>query len=390
MITNFNFRRIPTLLFMLIMVVSILDEGFTEEATAQKNPTDSTEKSPPVSKMTIRNAIQSAIAERDMVTSGDLSLDIETTSPRGIDLYGYRIKFDENSARVTHISPYPSDSRKGVFQRTFITGKDRAYTYSDEELLNKDSVMVLQVDKRKMDRDIFVGLPNPQKLGMFPLHTNAYSVFERDFFLKCLDREDLKASWVDLNGTECLLCEYQLAERHSNVRMWLNPVYNFSIVKITLSEFYDDDIDVIQKVDVSYQKIKASYKNKKTDIWFPASVHFERLENGIPQTVESVKVVVHSLNAGIDQRELEIPSLNVPEGTPVSLVLDSPDQNEYVWKDGKISKININDMVSSHLSAVSRRTQNARAFYILITVNLLLLGIIILYFYFRKKKPEIK
>jgi hypothetical protein len=363
MITKFNYHRIPTLLFMLIMVVSVLNEGFTEEDKAQNNPTDLTENSHPVSNMTIRNAIQSAIAERDMVTSGDISLEIETTSPRGIDLYGYRIKFDENSARVTHISPYPSDSRKGVFQRTFITGKDRAYTYSDEELLNKDSVMVLQVDKRKMERDIFVGLPNPQKLGMFPLHTNAYSEIERDFFLKCFDRKDLKASWVDLNGTKCLLCEYKLAERHSNVRMWLNPVYNFSIVKIALSEFYDDNIDVIEKVDVSYQKIKASYKNKKTDIWFPALVDFERLENGIPHTVESVKVVVHSLNAGIDKRELEIPSLKVPEGTPVSLVLDSPDQNEYVWKDGKISKININDMVICGFQTNTKRSYSLHTDY---------------------------
>ncbi|MCG6157244.1 hypothetical protein [Rubinisphaera margarita] len=119
-----------------------------------------------------------------------------------------------------------------------------------------------------------------------------------------------------------------------------------------------------------------------TDIWVPKKHSVMSYDNGQLQSESHCDIEILSLNEPIDPEMFSLNALGIPIGTPVSLLKDDVDpRDRYEWDGSTIAKVPFYRRASDLTSS-----SNPGLPYLLLGVNVMALGVILLFWQWRKRR----
>lgn len=313
--------------------------------------------------LSIESLERKSIEARQAIKSGHVTLAVEGSNLDGPYHYRTTLNFDAEHVREELTLAYESavpGTIESEYTSTSVIGPSGHFRYSDR-LMEDGSRYVLAVDERTRSRTIWEDKPDPRTLGISALYTNDSYGGRLDKFLGAANREDLVLERVEYDGHPCGLVSFNRTDIGVLVKAWIVPDLGHSVVRLMV-EFDADGVHYIDdcKTEVS--------QPGELGLWFPASLHYARTENGETTTEEKVQVLVHSLNAPLPEKLLTLKSVGAPAGTTVMHMYEK--EGQFRWDGNQIISVGLT-------SEFADLSGDSRLRWLLVSVNLAIISALV-------------
>ena len=202
------------------------------------------------------------------------------------------------------------------------------------QIMPDGGIMVLAIrDLKEMKAESVFDVVDPRILGLAPLDFQTSSrMYRVDSFIASRNRENVLLSRDVKDGIECWKEEFK-SPGFSGTRAWIAPTKGYSIVRMEQG-FTAGGTNYLDSVELAIKK------HEKSGIWFPASQHYQRVEDGDRVTREEhLKVTIVSLNEALESKVFTPAGMSIRPDTPV-MFLPEKGTGRYVWDGNRIVKAN--------------------------------------------------
>ena len=346
------------------------------------------------------------IESRKILNSGHLVLLVTQESTKLVSRIEFA--FDGPLQRMDIIDPpgsfhVPGSSLKSDYSqvRKHILTLDEFITHTSEERRNSEKFVASIVDLKKAKEQTenalngnsymsYQSMIDPRVIGAVPYGFGKWWIAHYESLFRLPNRTDINVVTESVDSTQ-MLKETFKCPSGALFSMWVDPESGFNPVRMTLESNVGKKNQYIDEMLAELSK----YPSGSDDVWFPSKVQTHRIHNGKKLSSFTINIESAKFNVPIPPETFTLAGMDLPVGTIVDQGRSTKEPSSKIgrygkWDGSKISSLTKDDF---NLHKKKKPPENLKRFegnnsriFLIIALNLLVIGIFLIIRFFRKQR----